>query len=78
MKPKKQKNLRLGVREMNGLSHLEPDYSEFVEVDPTGRYGRVSNQLSLFLNSIYLSVSLNSVICLEIGPKWVFGLVAVQ
>ncbi|XP_019058822.1 PREDICTED: serine/threonine-protein kinase WNK1-like [Tarenaya hassleriana] len=25
---------------MNGLSHHEQDYSEFVEVDPTGRYGR--------------------------------------
>ncbi|XP_057501813.1 probable serine/threonine-protein kinase WNK9 [Actinidia eriantha] len=25
---------------MNGLTHLEPDFSEFVEVDPTGRYGR--------------------------------------
>ncbi|XP_010256027.1 PREDICTED: probable serine/threonine-protein kinase WNK9 [Nelumbo nucifera] len=25
---------------MNGLSSTEPDYSEFVEVDPTGRYGR--------------------------------------
>ncbi|CAI9102522.1 OLC1v1000807C5 [Oldenlandia corymbosa var. corymbosa] len=25
---------------MNGLTHLEPDYSEFVEVDPSGRYGR--------------------------------------
>jgi hypothetical protein len=33
---------------MNGLSHLEPpDYSEFVEVDPTGRYGRVHLSLSL-------------------------------
>lgn len=26
---------------MNGVSAVEPDYSEFVEVDPTGRYGRV-------------------------------------
>lgn len=26
---------------MNGLKPIEPDYSEFVEVDPTGRYGRV-------------------------------------
>ncbi|KAK4767470.1 hypothetical protein SAY86_015220 [Trapa natans] len=25
---------------MNGLSHPELDYSEFVEVDPSGRYGR--------------------------------------
>ncbi|XVF42129.1 hypothetical protein PTKIN_Ptkin01aG0335500 [Pterospermum kingtungense] len=25
---------------MTGLLHLEPDCSEFVEVDPTGRYGR--------------------------------------
>lgn len=30
---------------MNGLSHLEPDFSEFVEVDPTGRYGRYSEIL---------------------------------
>ncbi|KDP23631.1 hypothetical protein JCGZ_23464 [Jatropha curcas] len=30
---------------MNGLSHLEPDYSEFVEVDPTGRYGRYNEIL---------------------------------
>ena len=35
---------------MNGPSHLEPpDYSEFVEVDPTGRYGRVHLSLSLSL-----------------------------
>ena len=26
---------------MNCVTELEPDYSEFVEVDPTGRYGRV-------------------------------------
>ncbi|GLT55292.1 hypothetical protein SLA2020_284290 [Shorea laevis] len=25
---------------MNGVSAVEPNYSEFVEVDPTGRYGR--------------------------------------
>ncbi|KAJ9180133.1 hypothetical protein P3X46_008415 [Hevea brasiliensis] len=30
---------------MNGLSHLQPDYSEFVEVDPTGRYGRYNEIL---------------------------------
>ncbi|KAG6750612.1 hypothetical protein POTOM_045117 [Populus tomentosa] len=31
---------------MNGPSHLEPpDYSEFVEVDPTGRYGRYNEIL---------------------------------
>ncbi|XP_016443096.1 putative serine/threonine-protein kinase WNK9 isoform X1 [Nicotiana tabacum] len=30
---------------MNGLSHTEPDFSEFVEVDPTGRYGRYSEIL---------------------------------
>lgn len=30
---------------MNGLTHLEPDYSEFVEVDPTGRYGRYNEIL---------------------------------
>lgn len=26
---------------MNGDTSFEDDYSEFVEVDPTGRYGRV-------------------------------------
>ncbi|KAA8544964.1 hypothetical protein F0562_019819 [Nyssa sinensis] len=30
---------------MNDLVHLEPDYSEFVEVDPTGRYGRYNEIL---------------------------------
>ncbi|KAJ7978083.1 putative Kinase [Quillaja saponaria] len=30
---------------MNGLVHLEPDHSEFVEVDPTGRYGRYNEIL---------------------------------
>ncbi|XP_043698225.1 probable serine/threonine-protein kinase WNK9 [Telopea speciosissima] len=30
---------------MNGLTPLEPDYSEFVEVDPTGRYGRYNEIL---------------------------------
>ncbi|KAI4350043.1 hypothetical protein L6164_010570 [Bauhinia variegata] len=30
---------------MNGVTHLEPDYSEFVEVDPTGRYGRYNEIL---------------------------------
>ncbi|GLT90524.1 hypothetical protein SLE2022_084510 [Rubroshorea leprosula] len=30
---------------MNGLSHLQPDCSEFVEVDPTGRYGRYNEIL---------------------------------
>ncbi|OVA05457.1 Protein kinase domain [Macleaya cordata] len=30
---------------MNGLKPLEPDYSEFVEVDPTGRYGRYNEIL---------------------------------
>ncbi|KDO40445.1 hypothetical protein CISIN_1g004564mg [Citrus sinensis] len=30
---------------MNGLTHLEPDCSEFVEVDPTGRYGRYNEIL---------------------------------
>ncbi|KAI5676314.1 hypothetical protein M9H77_07264 [Catharanthus roseus] len=30
---------------MNGFTHLEPDYSEFVEVDPTGRYGRYNEIL---------------------------------
>ncbi|KAK1581380.1 hypothetical protein Q3G72_005560 [Acer saccharum] len=30
---------------MNGLTHLDPDYSEFVEVDPSGRYGRYNEIL---------------------------------
>ncbi|XVF31192.1 hypothetical protein REPUB_Repub16aG0124400 [Reevesia pubescens] len=30
---------------MNGLIHHEPDCSEFVEVDPTGRYGRYNEIL---------------------------------
>ncbi|KAF5941756.1 hypothetical protein HYC85_019398 [Camellia sinensis] len=30
---------------MNGVSAHEPEYSEFVEVDPTGRYGRYSEIL---------------------------------
>lgn len=30
---------------MNGFTNLEPDYSEFVEVDPTGRYGRYNEIL---------------------------------
>ncbi|KAJ0014230.1 hypothetical protein Pint_20555 [Pistacia integerrima] len=30
---------------MNGLTHLQPDSSEFVEVDPTGRYGRYNEVL---------------------------------
>ena len=35
---------------MNGVINLEAedDYSEFVEVDPTGRYGRVLNFFSQF------------------------------
>ncbi|CAH2044572.1 unnamed protein product [Thlaspi arvense] len=30
---------------MNNLNLVEPDYSEFVEVDPTGRYGRYNEVL---------------------------------
>lgn len=31
---------------MNGLTHIDPpDYTEFVEVDPTGRYGRYDDIL---------------------------------
>lgn len=44
---------------MNNLSYLEPDYSEFVEVDPTGRYGRVKFfplSLSLQKLNLYCSV----------------------
>ena len=36
---------------MSGLALLEPDFSEFVEVDPSGRYGRV--RFSADLNSIF-------------------------
>jgi hypothetical protein len=55
---KKKESKKVGWKNwrMNGLTHLEPDYSEFVEVDPTGRYGRVrplSLSLSLSL-SCYL------------------------
>lgn len=40
---------------MNGVTAPEQDYSEFVEVDPTGRYGRVSccsHFLSLFFSPL--------------------------
>ncbi|KAK4379051.1 hypothetical protein RND71_000913 [Anisodus tanguticus] len=30
---------------MNGLTHTEPEFSEYVEVDPTGRYGRYNEIL---------------------------------
>ncbi|GMP40813.1 hypothetical protein CsSME_00011122 [Camellia sinensis var. sinensis] len=30
---------------MSGLTHLEPGYSEFVELDPSGRYGRYNEIL---------------------------------
>lgn len=30
---------------MNGVTHTEPEISEFVEVDPTGRYGRYNEIL---------------------------------
>ena len=50
---------------MNGLSNLEPDQSEFVEIDPTGRYGRVPLPPSLSLKHtpslyiyLYLSIAL--------------------
>jgi len=33
---------------MNGVSCQETGYSEFVEVDPTGRYGRVFYSLFSF------------------------------
>ncbi|KAK6254957.1 Protein kinase domain - like 10 [Theobroma cacao] len=32
-------------QEMDGCPSLEPDYSQFVEVDPTGRYGRYNEIL---------------------------------
>ena len=32
---------------MNGLTSLETDYLEFVEVDPTGRYRRVNIHLRI-------------------------------
>jgi len=37
------------IQTMNGVTHLEPDDSEFVEVDPTGRYGRVYSLSPHFL-----------------------------
>lgn len=61
---------------MNNLvSYLEPDYSEFVEVDPTGRYGRVSfslsiNQISLSFISIFV-VDFNVIIVCSIMKFWV-------
>jgi len=42
---------------MNGVTHFEEDDSEFVEVDPTGRYGRVQSLLSLHISSFSLSLS---------------------
>lgn len=41
---------------MNGVTHLEEDDSEFVEVDPTGRYGRVQS-LSHHISSFSFSLS---------------------
>lgn len=40
---------------MNGVSAVEPDYHEFVEVDPTGRYGRVCR---LFCSVLVVAFSL--------------------
>lgn len=40
------------IQTMNGVTHLEPDDSEFVEVDPTGRYGRVYSLSPHFLLSL--------------------------
>lgn len=42
---------------MNGVTAPEQDYSEFVEVDPTGRYGRVSS-CSHFLSLFFMPSSL--------------------
>ena len=51
---------------MNVLAHLEQDYSEFVEVDPTGRYGRVK-PLSL---SPVLSISLYCYLLLSLNFRF--------
>ena len=40
---------------MNGVS--EQDYSEFVEVDPTGRYGRVTTFSYFFLTTSFVCLS---------------------
>lgn len=34
---------------MNGVADLESDGCEYVEVDPTGRYGRVGISASIIL-----------------------------
>ena len=54
---------------MNCDAELDPDYSEFVEVDPTGRYGRVISKFSCFFLTLILfflfffsSFSIDSVI----------------
>lgn len=58
---------------MDGLSDLEPDCSEFVEIDPTGRYGRVWFSLSLFL-SLLLFLILRFVLVCSTMKFWEKGL----
>lgn len=41
---------------MNGLTPLEPDDSEFVEVDPSGRYGRVIDSSSFFFTLLFIKI----------------------
>ena len=42
---------------MNGGASFEPEYSEFVELDPTGRYGRVCITPFLLIFSFLLFFS---------------------
>ena len=49
---------------MNGVISSEPDDSEFVEVDPTGRYGRVSLLISSLFYHLFILVIL-SVQCVK-------------
>lgn len=48
---------------MDGVTVLEPDESEFVEVDPTGRYGRVCALFSFpSIISLFLFILLSPVL----------------
>ena len=44
---KSEENQKQVLKTMNGFSLVDPNYSEFVEVDPCGRYGRVSLSFSI-------------------------------
>lgn len=49
---------------MNGVIASDEDYPDFVEVDPTGRYGRVSTYSYLFTAFMVFYVILNLGSCL--------------